>query len=88
MADQGIIQPENLPQQVGRAATKAQSPEAYHGFSLKEAGDLMERSMISRALSATGGNKSRASTLLEISYPSLLTKIKKYRLDDGPAEVP
>ncbi len=38
----------------------------------------MEKSLISRALEATGGNKSKAADLLELSYPSLLAKIKEY----------
>ncbi|MGW8161414.1 MAG: helix-turn-helix domain-containing protein [Desulfobulbales bacterium] len=41
----------------------------------------MEKNLISRALDAVGGNKSRAAEVLEISYPSLLSKIKKYHLD-------
>ncbi len=45
-------------------------------FSLKEGRRLLERQLIAKALTATGGNKSRAAELLEISYPSLLNKIK------------
>ena len=38
----------------------------------------MEADLIFKALEACGGNKSKASELLEISYPSLLQKIKLY----------
>ena len=44
----------------------------------------MESALIGRALQATGGNKSRAAELLEISYPSLLAKIREYGVDASP----
>lgn len=47
-------------------------------LSLKKAGRELERTLIVRALNRTGGNRSQASGLLEISYPSLLQKIKDY----------
>jgi len=41
----------------------------------------MERGLYSTGtLEATGWNKSKAAGLLEISYPSLLKKIKDYSL--------
>jgi two-component system response regulator AtoC len=49
-------------------------------FSLKKGQREMERVLIRRALDATGGNKSKAGLLLEISYPSLLSKMKEYGL--------
>jgi two-component system response regulator AtoC len=39
--------------------------------------------MITRALKETGGNRSQASKLLELSYPSLLSKIKEYHIVIG-----
>jgi two-component system response regulator AtoC len=47
-------------------------------YSLKEAKKIWEKSLICQALEATGGNRSRAAELLELSFPSLLDKIKKY----------
>ncbi len=82
MAEQGVILPENLPQHLSGAVAPTPTLDAYQGFSLKEAGELLERKLIGRALAATGGNKSRASEMLEISYPSLLSKIKKYHLEE------
>lgn len=52
----------------------------YSGFSIKEAQKQLEAKMIEKALDETGGNKSKASLLLQISYPSLLSKIKEYSL--------
>ena len=38
----------------------------------------IERRLITRALQETGGNRTHAARLLEISHPSLLSKIKVY----------
>ncbi|MBU1168144.1 MAG: sigma-54 dependent transcriptional regulator [Proteobacteria bacterium] len=50
-------------------------------FSLKTAKEALERTMIIRALRETNGNRTHASRLLEISHPSLLSKIKAYDID-------
>jgi two-component system response regulator AtoC len=34
--------------------------------------------MIQKALAAAGGNRTKAARLLEISHPSLLSKMKSY----------
>ena len=39
---------------------------------------MMERRLIQRAMEHTGGNKTRAAQLLELSYPALLSKLKEY----------
>ena len=57
------------------SVTPADSPDRY---SLKKAQKDLERRLIAAALTKSGGNKSKASELLEISYPSLLSKIKEY----------
>ncbi len=41
----------------------------------------MEKEMITKALKATESNRTQASRLLEISHPSLLSKIKAYKID-------
>ncbi len=51
--------------------------------SIKEGKVKTERYLIDKALKMTGGNKSQAADLLEISYPSLLSKIKEYRIHAG-----
>jgi two-component system response regulator AtoC len=53
----------------------------FEGYSLKNAQKIMEKELITRALNKTGGNRTRASQLLEISHPSLLSKIKSYDID-------
>ncbi|MGO9566685.1 MAG: sigma-54-dependent transcriptional regulator [Desulfomonilaceae bacterium] len=61
----------------------AGGPIAYaeeETMSLKKACKGLERTLIIRALNRTGGNRSQAAQVLEISYPSLLQKIKEYGL--------
>jgi two-component system response regulator AtoC len=41
----------------------------------------MEKRLILRALETTGSNRTKAARLLEISHPSLLSKIKEYDID-------
>ena len=48
--------------------------------SIKEASRLLEKKLIERALAKTGGNKSQAAKMLEISRPILISKIKQYKL--------
>lgn len=50
--------------------------------SLKVAKKKLEKEFISRTLKETKGNKSSTAKILELSYPSLLNKIKLYNLDD------
>lgn len=81
LAEKKMILPENLPDQFGVPAQSRRLDDFFSGFSIKKAQKIMEKSLISRALDATGGNKSKAAELLEISYPALLQKIKSYSLE-------
>ena len=49
-------------------------------LSIKKATRAIERELIRRALEKTGGNRTRAAELLEISHRALLYKIKEYGL--------
>ncbi len=49
--------------------------------SAREATRIAETQRIMRALKETRGNKSRASELLQVSYKTLLTKIKEYGIE-------
>ncbi|MFU8802470.1 MAG: sigma-54-dependent transcriptional regulator [Bradymonadaceae bacterium] len=50
-------------------------------LSIKKMNSAMERILIQRALEKTGGNRTNAAKLLEISHRALLYKIKDYELD-------
>ncbi len=56
--------------------------ECGENFALKPARKNFEAEIISRALRAAGGNRTKASTLLEISHRSLLYKLKAYGIRD------
>ena len=42
---------------------------------------LVETRFINKVLKETGGNKTRAAEILQVSYKTLLTKIKDYGLE-------
>jgi two-component system response regulator AtoC len=50
-------------------------------LSVKKHGAALERRLIRQALERTGGNKTRAAELLELSSRALLYKIREYGLD-------
>jgi len=50
-------------------------------LSIRETGEVMERELIRRALEKTGGNRTHAARLLEISLRSLIYKLKEYGLE-------
>ncbi|HEU5393507.1 MAG TPA: sigma-54 dependent transcriptional regulator [Candidatus Methylomirabilis sp.] len=45
-----------------------------------------ERDLIVRTLQATGGNKSKAAEMLQVSYKTLLNKIKEFSIEAAPEE--
>jgi two-component system response regulator AtoC len=73
--------PEHFPSEFGQRSGQDASDMLFDGYSLKVAQKLMEEKLITRALKETGGNRTQASRLLEISHPSLLTKIRLYNID-------
>jgi two-component system, NtrC family, response regulator AtoC len=50
-------------------------------LSVKRQGAVLERRLIQKALERTGGNKTRAAELLELSSRALLYKIREYGLE-------
>jgi two-component system response regulator AtoC len=53
----------------------------FDGHSLKVAQKILEKRLITKALEATDGNRTKAARILEISHPSLLSKIKLYDIN-------
>jgi len=66
------IEAADLPWEVRRR------PREEEGLSLRQATRRLECDHIRRALSATGGNRTQAARLLEISLRGLLYKMKEY----------
>jgi two-component system response regulator AtoC len=86
LAEERLIQSENLPEML--VGDRDGHPlNLLQGISsIKKGRQIVEQWLIARAMEATGGNKSRAAELLEISYPSLLSKLKQQgeeETDDG-----
>ena len=81
LADKHIILPENLPIEFGIKRASNRMDDFFEGFSLKKARKIMEERLITRALESTGGNRTQAAKLLEISIPSLLSKMKTYEIN-------
>ena len=67
------VLPDDITSTIPETTIAAENPE---DFSLKKAYRKLEKRMILNALNKTGGNRSKAAHLLEISYPSLLQKMK------------
>jgi two-component system response regulator AtoC len=80
LADQAMIQPENLPEKLAGSDSASCLGDFRDIHSIKQGRQMLEQCLIRKALETTGGNKSRAAIMLEISYPSLLNKIKEYGL--------
>ncbi|MCA1766522.1 MAG: sigma 54-interacting transcriptional regulator, partial [Desulfobulbaceae bacterium] len=81
LSDAEILGPEVLPDYQDNAADCLVRLDEQNGFSLKKAKKIWERKLIIGALRATGGNRTRAAEMLELSFPSLLAKIKAYGIE-------
>ncbi|MBW1800696.1 MAG: sigma-54-dependent Fis family transcriptional regulator [Deltaproteobacteria bacterium] len=74
------ITPEELPSSLTLDQDLPRSVVPDQTLSIKKATKLLEKNLIAKALKLTGGNRSRASKILEISRPILIAKIKEYGL--------
>jgi two-component system response regulator AtoC len=81
LAEDALLLPDHFPPELGRQSGNDQLDELFDGHSLKAAQKLMEKKLITKALKKTDGNRTHAARLLEISHPSLLSKIKSYGID-------
>ncbi|MBU1564057.1 MAG: sigma-54 dependent transcriptional regulator [Proteobacteria bacterium] len=77
-AENGWIGTDSLPKYMHRADLEVPANVLSDIFSIKEGKAFLEKYLIEKALLKTNGNRSQAADLLEMSYPSLLGKIKEY----------
>ena len=82
LSDGDRITLRELPEAIAapRGAAEAEATPAVGDFSMRRARRRFESDLVRRALEATGGNRTRAAKLLEISYRALLYKIKEHGL--------
>jgi two-component system response regulator AtoC len=81
LSEDSLLLLDHFPPELGRPIDGDQMDVLFDGHSLKVAQKLMEKRLITKALNKTGGNRTQAARLLEISHPSLLSKIKTYHID-------
>jgi len=81
LAEETVLDTENLTPEIGLKSKTVNLDNFFDGYSLKAAQKILEKKLITRALRETGGNRTQAARLLEISHPSLLSKIKVYNID-------
>ncbi len=82
LAEGPELREEDLPEAVREPAPRVPVAAPADGtLSVKRATRALEEQLIRRALERTGGNRTRAAELLELSYRALLYKIKEYGID-------
>ncbi len=81
IADDALLLPGHFATELLKSDRNARDDTVFEGLSLKNAQKVVEKKLITRALEETGGNRTRAARALEISHPSLLTKMKAYGID-------
>jgi len=83
LAEQDVLTTEILPPELLRQSGNSVRDDVFFWdeFSIKTNSKKLERQLIAKALAETKGNKTKASSLLEISLPALLYKIKEYNVE-------
>ncbi|UCF92476.1 MAG: sigma-54-dependent Fis family transcriptional regulator [Desulfobacterales bacterium] len=81
LAEGDTLMPEHFPREIGESRENSDVDRIFEGYSLKAAQKVLEKKMIIKALSETGNNRTQAARLLEISHPSLLSKMKAYDIN-------
>jgi two-component system response regulator AtoC len=78
LAESDVIAVADLPERLREPRDPVAASLATGELSIKKTSRFMEETLIRRALEQTGGNRTQASKLLEISHRALLYKIKDY----------
>jgi len=81
LAESATLEPDNF--SLGNSGSEPPDyrEDGDEGFSLKVARAKLEERLIRKALAATNGNRTHAANMLEISHPSLLSKMKLYGIE-------
>ncbi len=79
LTDRIEIHTDELPEEI-RMGPDARELWPTSSISLKANTMVLEKALIQRALQETNHNRTRAAKILEISHPTLLSKMKAYRI--------
>jgi two-component system response regulator AtoC len=78
LAEGDVLSVGDLPERMREPADPVAASLATGELSIKKTARFMEETLIRRALEKTGGNRTAAAKILEISHRALLYKIKDY----------
>ena len=87
LTDDARVDVAQLPQEIVHANPAQPVPNGgsaagvAHDLSVKRRTESLERELIAQALERTGGNRTRAAQLLDLSHRALLYKIREYGLE-------
>ncbi|OGP57708.1 MAG: histidine kinase [Deltaproteobacteria bacterium RBG_13_61_14] len=82
LAEGNRIEVHNLPPQLREVKTGGELTIPDYEYSIKKVNRQVEEELIRRALRRTGGNRTQAAKLLEISHRALLYKIKDFGIEE------
>jgi two-component system, NtrC family, response regulator AtoC len=82
LSDGPRIEVEGLPERVRETRDRIRQTLQSGELSIKKTTRIIEEELIRKALRETGGNRTNAAKILEISHRALLYKIKEYGIDD------
>ncbi len=84
MASGSLIEAADLPVELRSAGFGPEGGDLEEqDLSIKRHSAALERRLIAAALARTGGNRSQAARLLDLSYKALVYKIRDYGLEEG-----
>jgi two-component system response regulator AtoC len=81
LCDGTTITADCLPEVMYSALDATKGYHDQEDLSIKKAEDAIERDLIRKALLRTGGNRTQAAKILEISHRSLLYKLKEFGIE-------
>ena len=82
LAETDVIQAETLPDKILEGKDRIRLTLLSGELSIKKTTRIIEEELIRRALGRTGGNRTNAAKVLEISHRALLYKIKEFGITD------
>ncbi len=80
LSEGSSIEVSALPPDIRKLKAPREKEMVNDEYSIKRIHLIMEEQLIKKALHKTKGNRTQAARLLEISHPSLLSKMKEFRL--------